>query len=307
MTMLSRLKRKSLTVLASLAALLVAVGAAFALVDRSVAPAEVAPSRQVVRTLQSPPANSSTDEHYLGVILARQAVDITARWDGRVQQIPVRLGDTVGSGDRLATLDVASLRPELAAAQALVREAKMEQRRVIIELSAAKQLFERRLRLTAHGLATGEELEKARYQHELTITGLEIVRAQVQQREARLEQIRQTMADAEIRAPFRGMIAGRYVDPGATISRSTPIVRLISADDLFVRFAVPEEIAHRLTATSRIEVMSTRGKLVGSVEKVAPEIDAASRLVHVEAGIEKMDNARGRHLSGETVRLKVAP
>ena len=45
----------------------------------------------------------------------------------------------------------------------------------------------------------------------------------------------------------------------------------------------------------------------GSVEKVAPEIDAASRLVHVEAGLEKIDSARGRHLSGETVRLKVAP
>jgi multidrug efflux pump subunit AcrA (membrane-fusion protein) len=93
------------------------------------------------------------------------------------------------------------------------------------------------------------------------------------------------LQDTQILAPFDGTIAARYVDPGTTVSRSTPIVRVISPTSLVVRFAVPEEQAAGVAVGRKVIVRVTSVDLTADavVERIVPEIDAALRMVVVEA------------------------
>ena len=69
--------------------------------------------------------------------------------------------------------------------------------------------------------------------------------------------------DAQIVAPFDGTIAARYVDSGANVSRSTPIVRVISPASLVIRFAVPEEQAADIAVGREVMVHVASADLTG--------------------------------------------
>jgi RND family efflux transporter MFP subunit len=261
---------------------------------------------QADRTAESGPGPSPAGHRFLGVILARSSVDVAARFEGRLRAVHVRLGDSVPSGGPIASLDVPSLRYDLRMAEAALQTAEAEQERVNVELAEAAERFARRKALSAEALTSGEDLASARYQHKLAEARLSAVRAQLAEKRAHVEQLRQSNADAEIRAPFEGIVAARYVDPGANVTSATPIVRLISAGDLFVRFAVPEEKAATLAVglPVRVGASDDRVSLCGNIAKVSPEIDAASRMVIVEARLDTPP-AGAPVLSGEMARVSI--
>lgn len=116
----------------------------------------------------------------------------------------------------------------------------------IVEVREAAERHKRRKALAAETIASKEELATAGYPKELAETRLDIATAQRGEKRARAAQLRQLRADSDLRAPFAGIVAARYVDPGANVTATTRIVRLISSKPPFVRFAVRE--------TSRVKI-----------------------------------------------------
>jgi RND family efflux transporter MFP subunit len=254
---------------------------------------------------EAAPAPRATEGGMLGVILARASVDVGAPAEGRLSAVEVRLGDHVRAGGRIARLDLPSARSELEVAEASARSAEIEIDRTRIELADAEERLTRRQALSTQALTTGEDLAAARYQAKLAQVRVDAAVGRLREQRARAEQLRQENAEAEIRAPFDGIVAVRYADPGARVGRGQPIVRLIAASERFVRFAVPEEQAAELAVGQPVRVAASRLELTGRVEKIAPEIDAASRMVFVEAGLEESAGALGPMLSGEIARVSL--
>lgn len=261
---------------------------------------------QAARPAESAPIPSPAPQRFLGVILARSSVDVAARFEGRLRAVHVRLGDSVSAGSLVASLDVPSLRSDLSIAEAALKSAEVDEERAAVELAEAEERFDRRKALSADALASGEDLATARYQHKLARTRLSATHAGLAEKRAQVDKLRKSNADAEILAPFEGIVAARYVDPGANVTSATPIVRLISAGDLFVRFAVPEEKASTLSvgAQVRVDTGDDHAALRGSIDKIAPEIDASSRMVIVEARLDK-PVAGAPVLSGEMARVSI--
>jgi membrane fusion protein, multidrug efflux system len=135
----------------------------------------------------------------------------------------------------------------------------------------------------------------------------ELQRAEASARAAQVEpdptQI--DLAEAEIRAPFEGIVAGWYAPSGARVKRGEPIARLIAASDRLVRFAAPEERAAEIEVGLRVRVAVGSVELMGRVEKVVPEIDTASRRVFVEAALEQVASALDAVLLGEVARVSL--
>jgi RND family efflux transporter MFP subunit len=248
------------------------------------------------------PLASAQESGFLGVALARSSADLAPRFEGRLRDVHVRLGDRVPVGALIATLDVPSLRFDLTIAEASLQAADVDQRRAAVELAQADEQLARRKALVEAALASGEDLAAAGYQQKLAATRVEAARALLAEKRSRVEQLRKSNADTQIRAPFEGIIAARYVDPGANVTPSRPIVRLISAHTLFVRFAVPEESAASLRLGEPVQIRAGEASLGGAVEKIAPEVDAASRMIIAEAHLNaEADQAPVR--SGEIVRV----
>jgi RND family efflux transporter MFP subunit len=302
--------RQRRTVLASM--LVVASVAASIALARSGATGNAPQGRANPRSSEAAPsaseaakaAASAQESGFLGVALARSSADIAPRFEGRLRDVHVRLGDRVLEGALIATLDVPSLRFDLTMAEASSKAAGVDLERAAVELAHAEEQLARRKTLLEAALASGEDLAAAGYQQKLARARVEVARALLAEKRSRVEQLRKSNADTEIRAPFEGIIAARYFDPGANVTPSSPIVRLISAHALFVRFAVPEESAASLRLGGPVRIRAGGALLDGAVEKIAPEVDAASRMVIAEA---LFDDEAGQTpvRSGEIVRVLI--
>jgi RND family efflux transporter MFP subunit len=248
-----------------------------------------------------------TEAGYLGVVVALQSVELSARFDGTLERLDVQVGDHVRSGTPIARLDSRSIARDLAIAEATLLVAEAEHDRLVLESqdAAAKGA---RLHLISE-LIPREQLATADSQEQIAAARVRGSLADLAGKRARTGQLRESLRDAQIVAPFDGTIAARYVEAGTTVSRSTPIVRVISPSSLVIRFAVPEEQAAGVvagrTVTVRVESIDLTAE--GVIESIAPEIDAALRMVVVEARLPATGGRINTIPSGAIARVVVAP
>ncbi|WP_404369589.1 efflux RND transporter periplasmic adaptor subunit [Corallococcus coralloides] len=228
-------------------------------------------------------------EGWLGVIVAGGSVDVAARLEGTLERVDAQVGDTVRQGAVLARLDTRALQRELAVAQASLQAGEAEQHIAAIALTETRERLQRRSdpKQLALGALSEEELATARYQEQTAVARLRAAEAGVAERKARVAQIAQKLSDAAVVAPFDGQVAIRYLDTGAMVAPGRALFHLIRTGAQQVRFAVPEDQAAGLTRGTRLSVeVPSRGQVLeGRVENLAPEVDAASRMVLAIASV----------------------
>jgi RND family efflux transporter MFP subunit len=229
------------------------------------------------------------DKGFIGVIVAHESVDIVPKAQGRLKEVTVRLGDKVARDGVVARLDADTARQELRMAEATLKAAEAELDKATVEASQAHERAARRSPEAAHGekLFSPEEVSDARYQEKLGGTRVMTARAAVAEKAAHVKQLKAMLTDLDLRAPFDGTVSLRYADAGAVVGPGTPILRLINPDDLWVRFAIPEQRGAAVAPGQRLRVAIETLTDVGAVvEKVAPEVDAASRMIIAEAKLD---------------------
>jgi RND family efflux transporter MFP subunit len=240
----------------------------------------------------APPA----PEQYVGVIFARQLVDIAARSDGRLEAVYVHLGDHLRPGDVIAQIESSALRQQLTIAEASLRSAQAEARSSAIELKDAEVRHSRREGLVKAGLVSTEELATAAVQVERARTNLEVAQARVAEQLARVKQTNELLANTVITATSEGTVAARYLDPGALVHIGKPIINLMRSEELWVRFAAPE---HRrgsmpVGASVGVHLEGLPGVVPGTIAHLAPGVDSLSREVVVEAKLHVPAAWRGQ-------------
>lgn len=198
---------------------------------------------------------------------------------GRIVAIHAREGDAVTAGDLLATLDTMELaanrrlaqaqldaaranlrameggsRPaEIAGAEAAAAAARAQYEEAVRERRRAERLYE-------GGALSAQAVERARTAEGVAEAGLQqandrltlvregprresvdAARAAVAQAEAGLARALALLEHTRITAPFSGVIAVRYREPGEAVSPGLPVVSLRALDDRWVRIYVRED------------------------------------------------------------------
>ncbi len=229
---------------------------------------------------EPPPPEPSQDDAFLGVVLASEAVELSAPFDGQLERIGVQPGDRVKAGTVVGSMALESLRSQERMEQALLEQAEAERHRAELEVEAAAERRQR-YEKPPPGTLSADELAAAQYDEKLARAQVAAARARIRERQAALAGIRQRLVEAEIRAPFDCIVAVRHLDPGARIQAGMPVLRLIRAGGFRVRFALPE--ARSGTATTGLPVdvfLPALGRaLPGRIDSLAPEVDPASRMV----------------------------
>ncbi|WP_437672782.1 efflux RND transporter periplasmic adaptor subunit [Sorangium sp. So ce131] len=253
------------------------------------------------------PAPPRPRERFVGVLVADQAVTLAAATEGTVESVRVRPGDAVRRGEVIAALDTRAARREVAVVEASARSAEAEVERASVDLAEARDALARREALHAQGLSSGEDLAKASFAQRSAAARVDVARARAAEARARVEALRGAIRDAALTAPFDGTVAARFVDPGATVLRASPVVRVIGGGEPRLRVGVRPAVAARIApgAPVRAEIGGAGVVLEGSVEAIAPEIDASARLILVEARLRPEDAARARALAGESARVEI--
>jgi RND family efflux transporter MFP subunit len=248
------------------------------------------------------------EEGWTGVLLT-PTVELTARFDAKLASVRARVGDHVRSGDLLAELDTTVQKHEIAAAEAGVRASRAEAWQASVALAQARDRQARRDGVVKVGntdmpLTSGEEQASARFDSAAASGRLSSASATAQERRARLAQLRASLDEAHIRAPFDGTIAARYFEPGAHVRAGVPLVRIVGRGALRARFAVPEADARAVSVGTHVVLAWDDRRHDATVDRVAPEVESASGTVFVEATVPGTEDVASESaLSGRVITV----
>ncbi len=250
---------------------------------RAHAPAPASPRAALGAPRLAAGSPSAEPECFLGVVAAEQAADVVARGAGRLEAVNVALGDHVAAGDTVARVTTDLVRRDLAIARAALDAAHADVERWQVVERRTEQERQRRGKLPE--VLSRADLDQAIADRDEAVAQRKRAEAEVARNLASIEGLKHLLARAEVRAPFAGVVAARYLDPGSVVTPGTAVVRLISDTRPRVRFAVPAGQAATIAARLevRFDLPAPEPIAIGVVEQIAPEIDPASRTVFAEA------------------------
>jgi multidrug efflux pump subunit AcrA (membrane-fusion protein) len=265
-----------------------------------------------------------------GDILPLMQVDLFPKVSGYLERIDVHIGDRVKQGQVIAQIDqtdflqkvkeieakVAQAKAQLAEietgtrteelrqAEEAVRQAQSRFENARLQHERIEALYERNViskkeRDIANMDFTVAEAQLASSQQQLKLLRegarqevKDASHAKLKEMEAILEQERTRLQNAKIVAPFRGEISRKYVDAGALVSASTPLVSLVHTETLRIVANVLEKDIPLLRAgmNAKIRTDSYPDRVFeGRVEKVNSALDLSTRTLQVEIYIPNPD------------------
>ena len=195
-------------------------------------------------------------EEVVGSVRAKLHATLESKLTGRIEKMPVVLGQKVQKGQLIARLDAAEIAARLEQAEASLEQAQRDWKRV-------SSLFE-----------------------EQSVTRAEYDSAQSRYRIAQgaAAEARAMMGYVEIVAPFDSVVTKKWAELGDLASPGKPLVDIEDPAALQMEADVPEAIASHILRGSRLKIRvdAASGEIEGVVTEIAPTADAVSRTFRVK-------------------------
>ena len=239
--------------------------------------ATMQPPPEAVTTIAAQTVEWPVTLDAIGTVAAVQGVTVSADLPGIVERIAFDSGRAVREGDVLVQLDTKQEVAQLAAAEAHLELTRLNHDRM-------------------SGLVKQDAVSRAEY---------DAAAAAHTQAEARVREIRATIARKTIRAPFSGVLGIRQVNLGQYLSAGDPVVPLQSLDPIYVNFGVPQQNAVQMTPGRKVTAIAADAgglEFAGRVSAIDSVVDTTTRNVQVQATFA---NPGGRLRAGMFVQTKV--
>jgi RND family efflux transporter MFP subunit len=248
-----------------------------------------------------------------GSLAADEHATLSSRVAGLVETVKVERGQVVKKGDVLVELRRRDFELKVMQAEAHVKQTRSrlglrdEQKDEELDPLKAPLVREEQAHLNEHltklerarglrgtGASSEEELQNLRAAVEAGQARLQSAQNQVRELIATLALCRaelalaeQGLADAEIRAPFDGIIDHKETAPGAYVQPGTPLVSLVRTDPLRFTAGVPERRSLDIRPGQPVVIVLEGRKqpLQGQVTRVSPALTMNSRALTVEVDV----------------------
>ena len=260
----------------------------------------VAVSRDVEPSAGTPILTAS------GYVVARRQAVVSAKIQGRLEELRVEEGSKVRKGEVLALLESSDF-------EAAVQRARAAVQRAEADLAEQERLLRVADRLTAEQVLAEDQKEAAE-------SRVRIARAQLAQQEADLAFVEAQMQHTVIRAPFAGVVVKKMAEvgesvapipPGVNISTSSgAIVALADLATLEVEADVAEanvaKVAGGQPAEVTVEAIPDR-RYRAVLRQVLPTADRTKATVMVKVTILDKDEDLKPEMSAKVTFLEPEP
>ncbi len=230
---------------------------------------------------------------YIGVLTPKAQAEVVAPFATTVKELTVPLGEHVEEGAKLALLDDTPIRELLAKSNADLKGAQASQ-------SAAASAAATQRKALRAGVASKASVTAAEY-------ALSEASARVQGAKAAHEAIKAKLTKTTLLAPIAGKVALHFAKVGAQVGEGAPVVRVISSDELFVKFAIPTDQTDKIAVGSKLDIrIDTHGQELtthGVVTTIAPELDPIAQMIFAEA---ELSDPPSTLQAGLVCRIQVA-
>ena len=168
-----------------------------------------------------------------GIVAPVEATRLSFEVTGKIQQVEVKLGDTVNKGDLLARLNPRTFDLSIQSSQA-----QLEQN--LASLADAESEYRRYAKLVEQGLVAQSGYDRAKAAFEAQKSAVDVARAQ-------LDIARKNRQDSSLRAPYDGIITKRHIEPSQQIAAGQAAFEIEGTHGLEVNVMVPETLIRQLT------------------------------------------------------------
>ncbi len=149
-----------------------------------------------------------------GEIKPKKSVNISAHIPGRIDKIGVEEGQVVKKGNFLLKLESTQYEANADRDRAYIRTYKAELIKAEAGLKRDKNLYSRQKKLHDEELISGEQLEAAKTQYEISEAQFEAITYQIKQAEASLKSTLDNLEKTIYNAPIDGVITSLRVEEG---------------------------------------------------------------------------------------------
>jgi HlyD family secretion protein len=268
-----------------------------------------------------------------GYLVARREAVVSAKIQGRLENLRVEEGSVVREGDVLARLESADYEAQLARAKAQLGQVEAQNARTEAaiaradaDLAEARRLLRQSEQLIKDQVVARDTLEAAQSRVRVGEAALEQARAdrgQVEADRARVEaevQFAQAqLANTVIRAPFAGTVVKKMAEVGESVAPIPPGVNISTSSGAIVALAdlatlemeadVSESNVARLTESqpAEVEVEAFPDKRYRAVlRQIIPTADRTKATVQVKVTLSDKDERLKPEMSAKVTFMEPA-
>jgi HlyD family secretion protein len=299
------LRRRQRIRLATALAVLAGVCAAALGINRLAGPSAAAADLMLAAVRRGDIANTISAS---GVVIPEHEELVSSPIQTRVAHVHARLGDQVKAGALLLELDDHALRLAVDSAQEQLAQqenrlrtltAEMEQKRkqlasaielLELDLRSARDRWDRYQILRKSGAVKGEDLLTAelnvqrttiqlRQQRDLvednrrgSEAAIEGARLQGSILRKQLDRARQLLEQAQVRAPFAGMVTSIMSEEGASVSTGQLVAKVSALDQFRIEAQLSDFHSSSLNPGQAVRVDVGGERLAGHIDTILPEI-----------------------------------
>jgi len=201
--------------------------------------------------------------------LEAQAINVSAKYAGRLLTVVPHEGDTVDAGQVVATVDTEPLEAQLRAAQAKIVEAQNNLRTARAQvnssqaqLNLANKEYKRAEKLVATGAISAQERDADFSKVEVNQANLAGYQAQVTRAQSAIdgqtaesERLQAVIKDNTLRAPVRARVQSRMHEPGEVVAEGAPVLSLLDLSDVYMYVFLPTAAAGKVKVGSEARIV----------------------------------------------------
>ena len=263
-------------------------------------PAQVAE----VRTATAREATGSTEESTIlnasGYVAARRRATVSSKVTGKLVEVLVEEGMAIRQGQVLARLDDATLRAQLALAEARLSATRLAFTEQEVRLREAELTRGRTRRLVEEGVVGRADLDRDEAEVDSLSARIVLARGQVVVAEREIDVFHTQLADMVIRAPFDGVAISKDAEAGEMISpvsagggfTRTGVCTIVDMGSLEIEVDVNESYINRVEDEQRVVATLDAypdWKIPGAVITTVPAADRQRATVLVRIGFDELD------------------
>jgi RND family efflux transporter MFP subunit len=225
----------------------------------------------VVEVGQATSARLAPTRWVPGSVVSRDDAKIASAEAGRLEYV-AEVGTRVKAGERVAKLDDQTLRLRREEIQSDVRRAEAQR-------ALSDTQLQRLAKLETSNSIAKTQIDEARATLETNAQMLAHARAQLHQIDHDIEQ-------ADVRAPFAGIVTERFAQRGEYLQVGASIVHLVDTGNIEARVQAPLAMADKIRAGMQVMVKSAGQEKPAKVRAVVPVGDEHARQFELRVSLD---------------------
>ncbi len=141
----------------------------------------------------------------VGNLIGEATVDVVPRVAGRLDSIPVKLGDRVDKGQLVAKVEDREIREQVNQSEANLEVNKATVVSRENDLKVAQSALDRASTSFERGLVSKQALEDAEARYNSAVSQISVAKAQLQSTQSRLDELKINLSNTSLYAPMGGV------------------------------------------------------------------------------------------------------